>query len=106
MGLSSSVFVNGLEEIIEDTFTKLADGTRLGKTANRPAGRAAIHKDLEMPKEWARGNLIKFIKDRYKMLPVGRKHWCKDMSGWQQLCKKGSGALPWLQSYPTAPSAM
>lgn len=78
-------------------FTKFADDTRLGETANRPAGRAAIHKDLEMPKEWARGNPIKFNKDRYKMLPVGRKHWCKDMPGWKQLCKKGYGGLPWLQ---------
>lgn len=101
------MFVNGLEEVIEDTFTKFVDYTRLEETANRPAGRTAIHKDLEKPKEWARGNLIKFIKDRYKMLPLGRKHWCKDIGwslpGWEQLCKKGSGGLPWLQRYPTTP---
>lgn len=68
-----NVFVNGPEEVTEGMFAKFAGNTKLGEKTNRPAGRAAIHRDLERPKEWARGNLMKFIKDNLQVLPPGQE---------------------------------
>lgn len=76
-----SVFVNGLEEVTEGTFSESADDTKLGGTANRPAGTAAIRKDLEMLKEGTRGNLMKFGKDNRQVLALGRTLRCRD-AGW------------------------
>lgn len=76
-----SVFVNGLEEVTEGTFSDSADDTKLGGTANRPAGTAAIRKDLEMLKEGTRGKRMKFSKDNRQVLALGRTLWCRD-AGW------------------------
>lgn len=69
-----------MTDVTEGMFIKFAANTKLGETDNRPAGRTAVHKDLEIPEEWARGKLKKFIKDNSKMLPLCWKLWCKDTS--------------------------
>ena len=80
---------------------------RMGETANRSAGRPAIHRDLEMPKAWTRGKLMKFIQRNCQELSLGRKYWCKNtgrfLLGWEQLCRKDPGGLLWLQRWPMIP---
>lgn len=55
--------------------------------ADSPDGHAAIQGDLERPEKWADGNLLKFNKDKCRVLYQGRnKNKHEDML-WAPSCK-------------------
>lgn len=60
--------------LIECTFCKFTDNTKLGGVADAPEGWAVIHRDLGRLEKRADRNLTKFIKGKCKVLPQGRKN--------------------------------
>lgn len=63
-----NIFISDLSEGIESTFSKFADGMKLGQGADLPEGYTAIQQDLNRLLSWAERNLISFIKSKYWIL--------------------------------------
>ncbi|KAK4832375.1 hypothetical protein QYF61_022230 [Mycteria americana] len=63
-----SVFINDLDDEAEFILNKFADDTKLGRVADRPEGRAAIQRYLDRLEKWADRNLMKFNKEKCKVL--------------------------------------
>ncbi|KAK4815973.1 hypothetical protein QYF61_010841 [Mycteria americana] len=55
----------------ECTCSKIADDTKLGGVGGTPEGRAAMELDLDRLEKWADRNLMKFNKEKCKVLPLG-----------------------------------
>ncbi|KAK4832935.1 hypothetical protein QYF61_026578 [Mycteria americana] len=56
----------------ECTLSKFADDTKPGGVADRPDGHAAIQRDHNRLEEWADRNLMKFNKEKCKVLHLGK----------------------------------
>ncbi|KAK4828470.1 hypothetical protein QYF61_026695 [Mycteria americana] len=69
-----SVFVNDLGDGTECTLRDFADDTKLGRVVDGPDGCAAFQRDLNRLEKWAAKNLMKFNKEMYKVLPLGRNN--------------------------------
>ncbi|KAK4829139.1 hypothetical protein QYF61_002354 [Mycteria americana] len=69
-----NTFINDLGDGAECTLSKFADDTKLGGVADAPEGCAAIQRDLNRLEKWADGNLMKFNKENWKVLHLGRKN--------------------------------
>ena len=70
-----NIFVNDLEEVLQHTLLKFGDETKLRGTVNVPEGRAATtQRDLHRVEEWANSHLMKFNKDKCKVLHQGRNN--------------------------------
>ncbi|GAB0185466.1 triadin [Grus japonensis] len=68
-----NIFVGDMDSGIECTLSKFANDTKLCGVVNMLEGRGAIQRDLDRLERWARVNLMKFNKAKWKVLHV---HWC------------------------------
>ncbi|GAB0196100.1 mitochondrial enolase superfamily member 1 [Grus japonensis] len=64
-----NIFISDLDDEIKCTLMKFADDTKLSGEAE---GRVTLQEDLDRLEEWANRNLMKFNKDKCKVLHLGK----------------------------------
>ncbi|PKU41178.1 pol- hypothetical protein [Limosa lapponica baueri] len=68
-----NIFISDLDDGIKCTLMKFADDTKLSGEVDTLEGRVTLQEDLHRLKEWSNKNLMKFNKDKRKVLHL-RKH--------------------------------
>ncbi|CAM4701470.1 unnamed protein product [Lepidochelys kempii] len=63
-----NIFINDLEDGVDFTLSKSADDTKLAEVVDR------IQRDLNKLEDWAKRNLMKFNKDKCRVLHLGWKN--------------------------------
>mgnify|MGYP001855589721 CR=1 FL=1 len=67
----SYIFVSDVDDGTQRTLSIFADDTKLSIEVNAEEGRDAIQKDLDKIKRWALVNLMRFNKEKCKVLHLG-----------------------------------
>ncbi|GAB0181628.1 mitochondrial enolase superfamily member 1 [Grus japonensis] len=65
-------FISDLDDVIKCTLMKFEDDTKLSGEVDTLEGRATLQEDLDRLEEWANKNLMKFNKDKCKVLHLGK----------------------------------
>ncbi|GAB0204081.1 mitochondrial enolase superfamily member 1 [Grus japonensis] len=67
-----NIFISDLDDGIKCIPMKFADDTKLSGEVDTSEGRATLQEDLDRLEEWANKNLMKFSKDKCKVLHLGK----------------------------------
>lgn len=92
-----NIFTDDLENGVECILLKFADDADLGRVAEKPEGHMAIHRHLNRMEAWADRNIMKFHKEKSRVLYRGRSNpstrtwWEHPDIKW--VCRKGPGGL-------------